>query len=188
MDDELTRKPEAHFFVGSKAVWYDIADDLPQHDAYPAEFDAEPQDRPTRLPSTQGAIGGSCLCGEVAFEFDETMDRMGFCHCSRCRKSRSSAHSAQTFVAPDAFRWTSGEDRVRQFKLPESDFFFTSFCDICGSPMPMEFPERGVVMVPMGAVDQDPIARPQAHIYVGSKAPWVDSADDLLQFEAMPPV
>ena len=27
--------PTAHMFVGSKAPWYEIHDDLPQHDAYP---------------------------------------------------------------------------------------------------------------------------------------------------------
>ena len=33
--DEPTLKPMAHMFVGSKALWYQILDDLPQHDEYP---------------------------------------------------------------------------------------------------------------------------------------------------------
>jgi hypothetical protein len=33
--DEPTLKPMAHMFVGSKASWYEILDDLPQHDEYP---------------------------------------------------------------------------------------------------------------------------------------------------------
>jgi len=33
--DEPTLKPTAHMFVGSKAGWYEILDDLPQHDEYP---------------------------------------------------------------------------------------------------------------------------------------------------------
>ncbi len=33
--DEPAVKPTAHKFVGSKAPWYDILDDLPQHDEYP---------------------------------------------------------------------------------------------------------------------------------------------------------
>lgn len=41
-------------------------------------------------------------------------------------------------------------------------------------------------MVPMGAIDQDPGLRPQAHIYTGSKAPWFEITDDLPQFQAMP--
>ena len=33
--DEPTLKPMHHQFVGSKASWYEILDDLPQHDEYP---------------------------------------------------------------------------------------------------------------------------------------------------------
>lgn len=33
--DVPTIKPEMHIFVGSKAAWFDITDDLPQHDTLP---------------------------------------------------------------------------------------------------------------------------------------------------------
>jgi hypothetical protein len=33
--DEPALKPTAHMFVGSKAPWHQITDDLPQHDEYP---------------------------------------------------------------------------------------------------------------------------------------------------------
>ena len=33
--DEPALKPAAHIFVGSKARWYEILDDLPQHDESP---------------------------------------------------------------------------------------------------------------------------------------------------------
>jgi hypothetical protein len=33
--DEPALKPTAHMFVGSKAAWHEILDDLPQHDEYP---------------------------------------------------------------------------------------------------------------------------------------------------------
>ena len=32
--DEPALKPTAHIFVGSKAPWHEILDDLPQHDEY----------------------------------------------------------------------------------------------------------------------------------------------------------
>jgi hypothetical protein len=34
--DEPTLKPKYHQFVGSKAPWYEILDDLPQHETRPA--------------------------------------------------------------------------------------------------------------------------------------------------------
>ena len=33
--DEPTLKPTGHMFVGSKASWHEIRDDLPQYDEYP---------------------------------------------------------------------------------------------------------------------------------------------------------
>jgi hypothetical protein len=33
--DEPSLKPTAHMFVGSKAPWHEILDDLPRHDEYP---------------------------------------------------------------------------------------------------------------------------------------------------------
>jgi hypothetical protein len=33
--DEPALKPTAHIYVGSKASWYEILDDLPQYDEHP---------------------------------------------------------------------------------------------------------------------------------------------------------
>ncbi|MGL4490171.1 MAG: GFA family protein, partial [Rhizobiaceae bacterium] len=33
--DDPSIRPREHIFVGSKAPWYDILDDLPQYDALP---------------------------------------------------------------------------------------------------------------------------------------------------------
>jgi len=48
--------------------------------------------------------------------------------------------------------------------------------------MPTADPERKIVLVPGGALDQDPGVRPQAHIFVASKAPWATITDGLPQF------
>lgn len=39
------------------------------------------------------------------------------------------------------------------------------------------------VMIPAGAIDQDPGISPQAHIHVASKASWDKITDDLPQFD-----
>jgi hypothetical protein len=35
LNDKPAIKPSMHIFVGSKAAWFDITDDLPQHDTFP---------------------------------------------------------------------------------------------------------------------------------------------------------
>lgn len=35
LDDDPGIKPSSHIFVGSKAPWFDITDDLPRHKEFP---------------------------------------------------------------------------------------------------------------------------------------------------------
>jgi hypothetical protein len=35
LDQTPNNKVEGHFFVGSKAPWFEITDDLPQHETWP---------------------------------------------------------------------------------------------------------------------------------------------------------
>ena len=186
MEGNIDRPLDTHLFVGDKACWYEIHDDAPQFEGYPPGHEIPPTDRPERAPETPGAVGGSCDCGKVRFEFDGPGIRMGFCHCSRCRKARSSAFSTQVFAPIAAFRWLSGENNIRHYKIEDSKYFITSFCKDCSSPVPRAYKEFEVFLVPAGALDQDPGVRPEAHIYVGSKASWYSIKDDLPQFDEMP--
>ena len=185
LDGEIARPLDSHIFVGSKACWFDITDDAMQFDGYPPDYDVPTTPRPAREAETAGAVGGSCDCGKVAYEFDGPPERMGYCHCSRCRRARSAAFAAQAFIPIDRFRWLRGADNVDDYKLPQARFFVTTFCRDCGSPMPKAFEDFNMVMIPAGSLDQDPGCRPEGHIYVASKAPWFEITDDLPQFEEM---
>ena len=123
---------------------------------------------------------GSCLCGAVAFELGTAIEFRN-CHCSRCRKARGAAHASNLAAALAGFRFTRGEDRLASYKVPEAERFTQVFCRTCGSPMPCPQPARGMAVVPMGSLDGDPGVRPDRHIFVDSKAPWYEIADDLPQ-------
>jgi hypothetical protein len=179
-------RPQMHVFVGSKAPWYEIADAVPQHDAKPPGFGGGTGvPRPERK-ARDGVIAGSCLCGEVAYEL-RNPQRMYNCHCWRCRRGRSAAHASNLFVSLDDFTLVSGEDSIAQYKVPEALRFTVAFCTRCGGGAPRVARDRGVAAVPAGTLDSDPGIRPQAHIYVGSKAPWFDILDDIPQYAEGPP-
>jgi hypothetical protein len=59
------------------------------------------------------------------------------------------------------------------------------FCEQCGSVVPGE-PYQGLTFTPAGNFLDDPGIRPVAHIFVASKAPWLDIVDELLQFDTYP--
>jgi hypothetical protein len=112
---------------------------------------------------------------------------MYHCHCSRCRRARSAAHTTNLFTKIDDFRFTRGEELVVEYKVPEARFFTVAFCKRCGGETPRISRERGTVGVPAGTLDTDPGMRPQANIYVGSKAPWFEITDGLPRHDEAPP-
>jgi hypothetical protein len=187
LEGEPDARPIAHIFVGSKAPWFEIAGDLPRFEEYPPGVDATAVPGPTPPVPRPGATGGSCLCGGVAYEIDGGFDVVRNCHCARCRRARSAAHATNGFLPPERFRFVRGEELLESFKLPEADRFTQTFCRTCGSAMPRVFPGRPYVVVPMGGIDGDPGARPSAHVFVGSKAPWYEIADDLPRHAEYPP-
>lgn len=179
-DDDPGARPLAHIFVASKAPWYEIPDALPRFDAFPPGFDAPVlADRPPLDPPS--GLRGSCLCGGVTYVIDAQPLRAYNCHCGRCRKARSAAYAANLFAPADGVRFTRGADLLGSYKVPEAQRFSQVFCRTCGSPAPRIDRDRGVAGVPMGGLDDDTPLRPQAHIFVASKAPWFDIAGDLPQ-------
>jgi hypothetical protein len=181
-------RPQSHIFAGSKAAWHTITDALPQHAAYPPQFGGG-AGLPDPEPLTAGAghVKGSCLCGEVAYEFQRPV-AMFQCHCSRCRKSRGSPHCANLFCSLEDFQWTRGEDQVVDFALPGARFFGVAFCGKCGASVPRISVGRNMVVMPASGLDTDSGLTPAAHIFVDSKAPWFEITDALPQYPEGPPM
>lgn len=178
-------RPQFHIFVGSKAPWYEITDDLPQHEANPPEFGGGTGIPHEPLTTRNGKVAGTCLCGEVEYTIGEPV-RMFNCHCSRCRRARSAAHTSNLFTTLDGFEFTKGEELVTDYQVPDAQFFGVAFCSKCGGHVARVNKERGIAAIPAGALDVDPGMHPQANIFVESKAPWYEITDDWPQFAEMP--
>jgi hypothetical protein len=123
-------------------------------------------------------LTGRCLCGEVAFEVTADIGMVSHCHCSMCRRFHGSAFSTHGVVPVDGFRWLAGQELVRRYA--SSPGGARPFCRRCGSNVPSDH-MPGFIIVPLGNFDDDPGARPLAHIFVGSRAPWYEITDTLPQ-------
>jgi hypothetical protein len=183
--DPLIR-PESHIFVGSKAPWQEITDNLTQHEAFPPELGGTPEDRLPRKVSA-GATGGSCLCGAITYEYTGAPILMRNCHCTRCQLGRSAAHASNVFVAAEQFRWVTGESLVSVYDLPGAARFGIDFCSMCGGAAPRPSRGTGRIVIPAGTLDVDPGIRPASHMFVAYKAPWFEIADRLPQFPEVAP-
>ena len=132
---------------------------------------------------TQKIHRGSCLCKKVSFEIQGDFTAFFFCHCSRCRKETGSAHAANLFSVTAELKWISGQENVRTFHLPNTRFS-KSFCEHCGSALPTI--KDGRLLVPAGGLDCDVNIKPNAHIFVGSRANWDKDLDVVTRFEELP--
>lgn len=126
---------------------------------------------------------GSCLCGAIAYEYEDPVMDFHYCHCSRCRKATGSAYISNIFVLPSQFQWTAGEEIVMRYDLPEARSFATCFCKICGSPLPHMTRSGERVVIPAGSLDDDPDIKPTCGIWWSEKAPWFVPSTEIPEYD-----
>lgn len=131
-------------------------------------------------------IKGSCLCGDVTYQFVGPVKVFQYCHCSRCQKITGSAHASNIIIDPHNFEWLTGEEQVGRFELPDAKYFASSFCKKCGSSLPWVTQSGTAQIVPAGTLDDDPDARPKHNIFYADKACWYDDVNSLVKYDALP--
>ena len=129
---------------------------------------------------------GSCLCGEVSYEFTGPAKIFQYCHCSRCQKITGSAHSSHILISPSRFKWIRGENNLGRYELAEAKHFASSFCKTCGSYLPWLTQTGKAYIIPAGSLDSDPISKPQQNIYYADKACWYVNPDELDKYDELP--
>ncbi len=133
----------------------------------------------------QNTHSGSCLCGAVQYKVDGDFELFYLCHCEHCCKDSGSAHSANLFSTSATLTWVSGKDSVVFFNLP-STRHSRCFCSVCGSALPCLQAEGKLLVVPAGSLDSAVPNKPNAHLFVASKANWDESLERFPKMENYP--
>jgi hypothetical protein len=129
---------------------------------------------------------GSCLCGAVRFEVEGDFERFYLCHCGYCRKDTGSAHAANLFSSTAHLSFVSGQDKITRFNLP-STRHGRSFCSVCGSALPDVQMDGALLVVPAGSLDSEVRMRPDAHLFVSTRASWDRELEKAPMIERLPP-
>ena len=125
---------------------------------------------------------GGCFCGAIRFEIDAAIENIVYCHCSECRKLQGSAFAANGVVDKNKFKLLTGSSDLTEHKLSETQTRF--FCKHCGSPIKSENSKVvDKIRIRLGTLDGDLNEKPQAHIFVSSKANWDSICDEIPQFD-----
>lgn len=131
-------------------------------------------------------IQGRCLCRSISYEIAGELGAVYHCHCSKCRRWGGDAFRTSTTVKSKDFSWLSGEDKLSHY--PYSPTITKTFCSICGTNLISLYKDKpDIIGISLGGLEQDPVVRPLAHIYVASKAPWYEIQDGLPQHLEGPP-
>ncbi|MBO6824531.1 MAG: GFA family protein, partial [Pseudomonadales bacterium] len=90
------------------------------------------------------------------------------------------------WIAADSstFNLITGESDFTRY---ETETGSRCFCSICGSPLwseIKEFPE--LLGVPYGILDERDLPEPELQVWVQSKVPWCDIAEDLPSYDTTP--
>jgi hypothetical protein len=125
-------------------------------------------------------LAGKCMCGAVQYAVADAFAYAVNCHCSICRQATGSAFKSFAGIDRNKLSITIGKDSLLIFGDEKNN---DTRCKVCGSFLFSVVRDGTFLHVAMGTLVDDPIIRPRAHIFVGSKAPWFEITDDLPQYE-----
>jgi hypothetical protein len=129
-------------------------------------------------------LKGSCLCGTVGYEVEDDFAAAFYCHCSRCRRATGSAFKPMASIKTGKLLLTKGHDSLLIYgQVSETH---DVHCRRCGSFLYSVIAENGNTHIAMGTLLDSPSIKPSFHMFVASKAPWYEIADNLPQFEGLP--
>jgi hypothetical protein len=109
------------------------------------------------------------------------------CHCSICRKAHGAAFSTFARLSAADFRIVAGADQVKSYR--SSAPIERTFCATCGARLTIRFDGMPqTVWASLATFDDDPGVRPDAHMFVASKAPWDEINDELPKYPQYGPM
>ncbi|MEZ9198166.1 GFA family protein [Shewanella sp. 10N.286.54.B9] len=120
------------------------------------------------------------MCNKVKYEINGELTDVLNCHCSMCRKLHGAAFRTRAQINTADWRTIQGKQFIKFYESSPGEH--KGFCAECGSSLYTKFDANpNVLGFPLGTLDTDPKVTPSRHIFVGSKAPWYEIADDLPQ-------
>src|SRR5688572_23696473 len=131
--------------------------------------------------SADTPFDGGCLCGAVRYRAVAAPLRGVICHCPMCRKHSGAPALAFVHFAAQDFTWVRGTPT----RYRSSEFAERGFCSHCGSTLSMHeevLAQR--VQIAVGSLDDPARVRIDDHVWIRSRIPWFDVADDLPRFDA----
>ncbi len=134
------------------------------------------------MSKTEEIHEGSCCCGRVKYRMQAPYGTFSHCHCTDCRKTHGAAFATYIGVESARFRFLEGESEVAGHTTEAGTR--RNFCRRCGSTLTATVTsEPNNVYVATGTLDTPLRLKPEYHIFLRSKVPWIEIHDGLPQHQ-----
>jgi len=122
---------------------------------------------------------GACLCGQLTYEIDAAPLLMYHCYCGVCRAASGASFATNVLYPSGSLKIRTGHELLAHFESSPGKRRY--FCLSCGSPV-YSHSEMSpqYISVRSGTLRTDPGIRPLCHVFVESRAIWVEIEDRAL--------
>lgn len=122
---------------------------------------------------------GRCFCGAIRFSVESPVRYACYCHCASCQRAAGAPVVAWATFAREGFEVIEGEVRWHA----SSPGVTRGHCPDCGSCLSYEHVKRsGEIDITLNTLDDPSAIRPQSHIWVEDKQPWLAINDELPKY------
>lgn len=122
--------------------------------------------------SEHNKVTGRCLCGAVNFSAAQSVNSVGACHCSMCRKWGGGPFLEVSCGSDIHF---DGEENIRIFD--SSAWAERVFCKCCGSHLFYRLKADGLYMVAAGLFDDESAMVLASQVFIDEKPAFYDFAN-----------
>jgi hypothetical protein len=133
-------------------------------------------------------VAGGCQCGAIRYQLLARPLGVYRCHCKDCQRFSSGAYAMSMPLRRADLRPTQGETVTYRRRADSGREQLMHACAACGTKLwnePLSSP--GLLVLKPGTLDDAAWAVPVGNIWVASKLPWIDVADDEPAFPGQPP-
>ena len=129
---------------------------------------------------------GGCKCGLVRYECNAEPVLIFNCHCKDCQHFSGAPCTTAVIVSEDQLI-VKGELAGFTTVGENGGFVHRHFCPTCGTPVIVN-PEAflGMKAIKASSLDDSSWVRPQMDIFLRSKQPWIELANDTEKFNEGP--
>ena len=128
-------------------------------------------------------LEGGCYCGAVRYVAEGEPMLKAQCHCRECQYITGGSPNMFVAMPPDGFKYTKGAPK--QFSRKDLEKPVTrEFCAECGTHV-VTRPQRPLVVIKVGTLDNPAAVTPDVHIFTRSKLPWLKLPEGVRAFKSI---